>query len=178
MNKSVLFINHCRQTFNSLFTIQPSFQHYVTCAKKSTIKYNLNTRNKPWSMALNNATQQIKLIHLYSYNKSQQDALFLRFILIKYSTHFRQIYCPSWVSTLCGDILKDCSKGEPSITTTHIAVYTRWFKYDRDYLCVNKPVTVPVIFEPPCITVLSGVANTQTILPVCREQFCFSEPRV
>ena len=27
---------------------------------------------------------------------------------------------------------------------------TRWFKYDRDYLCVNKPVTVPVIFEPPC----------------------------
>jgi len=24
------------------------------------------------------------------------------------------------------------------------------FKYDRDYLCVNKPVTVPVIFEPPC----------------------------
>ena len=28
---------------------------------------------------------------------------------------------------------------------------TRWFKYDRDYLCVNKPVTFPVIFEPPCI---------------------------
>ena len=27
---------------------------------------------------------------------------------------------------------------------------TRWFKYDQDYLCVNKPVTVPVIFEPPC----------------------------
>ena len=28
-------------------------------------------------------------------------------------------------------------------------LYTRWFKYDRDYLCVNKPVTVPVIFEAP-----------------------------
>jgi hypothetical protein len=27
---------------------------------------------------------------------------------------------------------------------------TRWFKYDRDYLCVNKPQFVPVIFEPPC----------------------------
>jgi hypothetical protein len=27
---------------------------------------------------------------------------------------------------------------------------TRLFKYDRDYLCVNKPVTVPVVFEPPC----------------------------
>jgi len=37
----------------------------------------------------------------YSYNKSQQDALFLKFILIKNSTCFRQIYCPSsGVSTL------------------------------------------------------------------------------
>jgi len=31
----------------------------------------------------------------YSYNKSQQGALFLKFILIKNSTCFRQIYCPS-----------------------------------------------------------------------------------
>ena len=29
--------------------------------------------------------------------------------------------------------------------------YTRWFKYDRDYLCVNKSRFVPVIFIPPCI---------------------------
>ena len=29
--------------------------------------------------------------------------------------------------------------------------YTSWFKYDRDYLCVNKSQFVPVIFEPPCI---------------------------
>jgi hypothetical protein len=28
---------------------------------------------------------------------------------------------------------------------------TRSFKYDRDYLCVNKSQFVPVIFEPPCI---------------------------
>ena len=28
--------------------------------------------------------------------------------------------------------------------------YTRWFKYDRDYLCVNKSQFVPVILEPPC----------------------------
>jgi hypothetical protein len=27
---------------------------------------------------------------------------------------------------------------------------TGWFKYDRDYLCVNKSQFVPVIFEPPC----------------------------
>jgi hypothetical protein len=28
---------------------------------------------------------------------------------------------------------------------------TRWFKYDRDYLCVKKSQFVPVIFEPPYI---------------------------
>jgi hypothetical protein len=27
-----------------------------------------------------------------------------------------------------------------------------WFKYDRDWLCVNKSHIVPVIFEPPCIS--------------------------
>jgi len=38
---------------------------------------------------------------IYSYNKSQRDALFLKFILIKNSTFFVQIYCPSsGVSTL------------------------------------------------------------------------------
>jgi hypothetical protein len=30
-------------------------------------------------------------------------------------------------------------------------VFTRWFKYDREDLCVNKSQFVPVIFEPPCI---------------------------
>jgi len=30
-----------------------------------------------------------------SYNESQQDALFLNFILVKNSTCFGQIYCPS-----------------------------------------------------------------------------------
>jgi hypothetical protein len=29
--------------------------------------------------------------------------------------------------------------------------FTRWFKYDRDDLCVNKSQFVPVIFEAPCI---------------------------
>jgi len=36
-----------------------------------------------------------------SYSKSQQDELFLKFILIKNSTRFGQIYCPSsGISTL------------------------------------------------------------------------------
>jgi hypothetical protein len=30
-------------------------------------------------------------------------------------------------------------------------LHTRWFKYDRDYLCVKKSQFVPVVFEPPCI---------------------------
>jgi len=29
-------------------------------------------------------------------------------------------------------------------------VSTRWFKHDRDCLCVNLAKSVPVIFEPPC----------------------------
>jgi hypothetical protein len=36
------------------------------------------------------------------------------------------------------------------VFATKSPVYTRWFKYDRDYLCVNKSQSVPVIFEPPC----------------------------
>ena len=32
---------------------------------------------------------------IYSYNRSQQDALFLNFILVQNSTCFGQIYCPS-----------------------------------------------------------------------------------
>jgi hypothetical protein len=35
-----------------------------------------------------------------------------------------------------------------------ISVHTRWFKYGRDYLCVNKSQFVPVIFEPPCIIII------------------------
>jgi hypothetical protein len=30
---------------------------------------------------------------------------------------------------------------------------TRWFKYDRDWLCVNKSQFVPVIFETLCISI-------------------------
>jgi hypothetical protein len=36
---------------------------------------------------------------------------------------------------------------------------TRWFKYDRDYLCVNKSQFVPVIFEPPCTISINNLAS-------------------
>jgi hypothetical protein len=31
-----------------------------------------------------------------------------------------------------------------------VEINTKWFKYDRDDLCVNKSQFVPVIFEPHC----------------------------
>jgi len=38
---------------------------------------------------------------VYSYNKSQRDVIFLKFIFVKNFTGFGQIYCPSsGVSTL------------------------------------------------------------------------------
>jgi hypothetical protein len=39
----------------------------------------------------------------------------------------------------------------PTKLINYEVVSTRWFKYDRDYLCVNESQFVPVIFEPPCI---------------------------
>jgi hypothetical protein len=36
------------------------------------------------------------------------------------------------------------------LTIAHCLWYTRWFKYDRDYLCINKSQFVLVIFQPPC----------------------------
>jgi hypothetical protein len=43
---------------------------------------------------------------------------------------------------------------------------TRWFKYDRDYLCVNKSQFVPVIFEPPCIFLLYILGPQSGIYPL------------
>jgi len=48
-------------------------------------------------------------------------------------------------SLACGD--RDvCEKGGELIWPN----YTRWFKYDRDCLCVNLATSVLVIIEPPC----------------------------
>ena len=43
---------------------------------------------------------------------------------------------------------------------------TRWFKYDRDDLCVNKSQFVPVIFEPPCTYTVTLRSIHETILAV------------
>ena len=43
-----------------------------------------------------------------------------------------------------------CRRNTHAKVTLVYGKYTRWFKYDRDDLCVNKSQFVPVIFEPPC----------------------------
>jgi hypothetical protein len=42
-------------------------------------------------------------------------------------------------------------KSSAQILAAGQEINTRWFKYDWDYLCVNKSQFVQVIFEPPCI---------------------------
>jgi len=65
------------------------FRHYRVILKEPVI----NT--------LQSYTFRGPYIVIYSYNKSQLDALFLKFIFIKNSKCFGQIYCPpSRVSTL------------------------------------------------------------------------------
>jgi len=39
-----------------------------------------------------------------------------------------------------------------------LQVCTKWFKYDLDVLCVNLATSVPVIFEPPCISHVTDIA--------------------
>ena len=46
-------------------------------------------------VARRNLTFRGQCIVIYSYNKSQLDAPFLKFIVVKMSICFGQIYCPS-----------------------------------------------------------------------------------
>ena len=43
-------------------------------------------------------------------------------------------------------------------------IYTRWFKYDRDDLCVNKSQFVPVIFKPPCTNIIYINVTQNTVV--------------
>jgi hypothetical protein len=45
---------------------------------------------------------------------------------------------------------------------------TRWFKYDRDYLCVNKSQFVPIIFEPPCTMSIAKFLYPRTVVGLLR----------
>jgi hypothetical protein len=56
---------------------------------------------------------------------------------------------------------------QPSQSATRLLhLNTRWFKYNRDYLCVNKSQFVPVVFETPC--------NIQTLVDSSQKTHCGS----
>jgi hypothetical protein len=65
----------------------------------------------------------------------------------------------------------------PHTSTFYKLVYcTRWFKYDRYDLCVNKSQFVLVIFEPPCTyTFYKHVHCTQTFHKVIHCARTFQE---
>jgi hypothetical protein len=73
-------------------------------------------------------------------------------------------------------ILRDVPRAVEYCDKVLYLLCTRWFKYDRDYLCVNKLQFVPVIFEPPC-TRISAVFSS-LFVNVCTELglcfICFS----
>jgi hypothetical protein len=52
-----------------------------------------------------------------------------------------------------------------------VAANTKWFKYDRDYLCVNKSQFVPVIFEPPCIINISKCECFTKLLHLLKKKY-------
>ena len=66
-----------------------------------------------------------------------------------------------FLSTLFSDTLSTTSSlhltdqvSHPCKATDKITVlYTRWFKYDRDWFVCKQTAQVPVIFEPPCILI-------------------------
>jgi hypothetical protein len=64
-----------------------------------------------------------------------------------------ELYFETAVSTYYAPIWQDIpnAAAKASYKTFNTHTYTRWFKYDRDNLCVNKSQFVLVIFEPPCI---------------------------
>jgi hypothetical protein len=50
------------------------------------------------------------------------------------------------------------------LTVCYWSVYTRWFKYDQDKLCLIYTQIVLVIFEPPCILITAGCQDlTRTL---------------
>jgi hypothetical protein len=58
--------------------------------------------------------------------------------------------------------------------------YTRWFKYDRDDLCVNKSQFVPVIFEPPCMSkaITDNCHNIRLPAKLVHNEAPFQKPKV
>jgi hypothetical protein len=82
---------------------------------------------------------------------------------------FRQTLIHTVLSVRCVLRLKKYSwRFLGSFAKLRNTTITRWFKYDRDYLCINKSQFVPVIFEPPYTFVFSVRLHGTTRLPLDR----------
>jgi hypothetical protein len=77
-------------------------------------------------------------------------------------TNMKNLYCRKHSNGrhILGNIIN-----AGNTTNNKISAYTRWFKYDRDDLCVNKSQFVPVIFEPPCRYSLVSISSKNLYVP-------------
>jgi len=117
-NASFIKCDHvCWHTVENLWDVQITVKEYFLLeAEEVSIlssPVHIILLNKQWNsatyvtevlykqMSVGYLTFRGPCIMIYSYNKSQWDALFHKFVLVKNSTYFGQIYCPSsGVSTL------------------------------------------------------------------------------
>ena len=68
----------------------------ILCKHQKLFKFRINVQRTWYKPHIyQNVTFRGLCIVIYSYNKSQRDALFLKFILVKNTTCFGQIYYPS-----------------------------------------------------------------------------------
>jgi len=72
-----------------------------TCTSSTQSLNNYRVKPEPTLNSYNLISRLKCEDYMHSYNNSQRDALFLKFVLVKNSTFFGQIYCTSsGVSTL------------------------------------------------------------------------------
>jgi hypothetical protein len=81
-----------------------------------------------WSSLTNRDVYLWEMYVCTSYNKSQRDALFIKFILVQNSTCFGEIYCQSWgvstLHTLYRSGPRQQTASTTSMTSTYCCVYS------------------------------------------------------
>jgi hypothetical protein len=130
-------------------------------------------------------------VELYLYSSSVSSWQVIRWTLPSFevlSTHVtwqNKVQCACVPPSSSRNVKQ--SKEFLNVTVTFYMTFTfsctRWFKYDRDYLYVNKSQFVPVIFEPTCIKVLTlkfveealqgTISFKANLIGLCKKDVCF-----
>jgi hypothetical protein len=120
-----------------------SNSHFITGKKSSQVNYytscKFSVTSQVWRMQIWNSTVMHSVISRTSSCRYFQ----LDLTAFSSSINFRRNASLQTFGTASGTFERP---------TERFLQDTRWFKYDRDYLCVNKSQFVTVIFEPPCNT--------------------------